>query len=345
MATAIKARPAGIRWMVRGLSILACIALWQVASTTHLNLGIVTFRNVPPPVEVVQSALALFRSPKLTAHVTSSLWRVFAGYGAQRMGLPIDRLVIATNHNDILHRTLETGEYRRGALLPSTSPSMDIQVSSNFERLLFELYDREGAAVSALMGELARDGGFRLSQGALDRLRADFIWGVVGNVLYSASQFGVVIALAKLVHPEQVGEYAIGMAVSAPIAPAPASARSPAWMPAPIRLRTTAARRPGTWRFSTVVGTTDSTARGPSTPISIEAVEIELRNSIARGYCQSFADYSRDLAGAAIPLPIGDRRLSVVVAGPEFRIGPKVPEVAALIARTVDRLRPKTTAA
>ncbi|MEY9548680.1 ABC-type nitrate/sulfonate/bicarbonate transport system permease component [Bradyrhizobium japonicum] len=58
MATIIKARPASIRWMVRGLSIMACIALWQVASTTHLNLGIVTFRNVPPPVEVVQSALA-----------------------------------------------------------------------------------------------------------------------------------------------------------------------------------------------------------------------------------------------------------------------------------------------
>jgi IclR family acetate operon transcriptional repressor len=83
---------------------------------------------------------------------------------------------------------------------------------------------------------------------------------------------------------------------------------------------------------------------GPSTPISIEAVEAELRNSIARGYCQSFGDYSRDLAGAAIPLPIGDRRLSVVVAGPEFRIGPKLPDIAALIARTVDRLRPKTAA-
>lgn len=80
---------------------------------------------------------------------------------------------------------------------------------------------------------------------------------------------------------------------------------------------------------------------GPSTPISIEAVETELRNSIARGYCQSFGDYSRDLAGAAIPLPIGDRRLSVVVAGPEFRIGPKVPDVAALIARTIERVRPK----
>ena len=105
---------------------------------------------------------------------TGNFGDIFAGWVAKRMGLPIDRLVIATNHNDILHRTLETGEYRRGAVLPSTSPSMDIQVSSNFERLLFELYDREGAAVSALMGELARDGGFRLSQGALDRLRADF---------------------------------------------------------------------------------------------------------------------------------------------------------------------------
>ena len=83
---------------------------------------------------------------------------------------------------------------------------------------------------------------------------------------------------------------------------------------------------------------------GPSTPISIEAVETELRNSTARGYCVSFGDYSRDLAGAAIPLPVGDRRLSVVVAGPEFRIGPRVGEVAALISRTVERLRPKTAA-
>jgi len=83
---------------------------------------------------------------------------------------------------------------------------------------------------------------------------------------------------------------------------------------------------------------------GASTPISIEGVENELRRSIERGYCVSFGDYSRDLAGAAIPLPIGDRRLSVVVAGPEFRIGPKVPDVAALIARTVERLRPTTAA-
>ena len=105
---------------------------------------------------------------------TGNFGDVFAGYVAKRMGLPIERLVIATNQNDILHRTLATGSHRREAVAPSISPSMDIQVSSNFERLLFELYDREGRAVAALMGELAAGGGFELSQGALTRLRAEF---------------------------------------------------------------------------------------------------------------------------------------------------------------------------
>ena len=75
-------RLAGARWLVRSLSILACIALWQLASALHVNLGVVTFRNVPSPVEVAQSAVVLLKSPKLAAHISSSLWRVFAGYGA-----------------------------------------------------------------------------------------------------------------------------------------------------------------------------------------------------------------------------------------------------------------------
>ncbi|KRR02268.1 ABC transporter permease [Bradyrhizobium jicamae] len=75
-------RVPGVRWLVRAGSILACIGLWQLASSLHVNLGIVTFRNVPPPTEVVQSAIVLLKSPKLLAHVSSSLWRVFAGYGA-----------------------------------------------------------------------------------------------------------------------------------------------------------------------------------------------------------------------------------------------------------------------
>jgi threonine synthase len=105
---------------------------------------------------------------------TGNFGDIFAGWVARRMGLPIERLVIATNRNDILHRTLETGAHRRAGVTPSISPSMDIEVSSNFERLLFELYDREGPAVAALMGELGAAGGFELSQGALARLRAEF---------------------------------------------------------------------------------------------------------------------------------------------------------------------------
>jgi NitT/TauT family transport system permease protein len=70
------------RWLIRGFSILACVALWQLASSLHANLGLVTFRNVPPPTEVAASAAVLLKSPKLLAHVGSSLWRVFAGYGA-----------------------------------------------------------------------------------------------------------------------------------------------------------------------------------------------------------------------------------------------------------------------
>ena len=76
---------------------------------------------------------------------------------------------------------------------------------------------------------------------------------------------------------------------------------------------------------------------GPTTPISIDAVEAELRQSIERGYGQSFADFSRDLAGVALPLPIGDRRLSVVVAGPEFRMASKMTDIAAIMTKAIQR--------
>jgi len=119
-------------------------------------------------------ALGAPHRPVSFAVPTGNFGDVFAGWVAKRMGLPIARLVVATNQNDILHRTLETGAHRREGVVPSISPSMDIQVSSNFERLLFELYDREGATVAALMGELSGSGGFTLSQGALARLREEF---------------------------------------------------------------------------------------------------------------------------------------------------------------------------
>ncbi|MCP5075171.1 MAG: threonine synthase, partial [Rhodobacteraceae bacterium] len=105
---------------------------------------------------------------------TGNFGDIFAGYVAKRMGLPIDRLVIATNQNDILHRTLQSGDHAKTGVTPSISPSMDIQVSSNFERLVFDLYDREGAAVSQLFDALQNDGAFSLSQGALSKLSGEF---------------------------------------------------------------------------------------------------------------------------------------------------------------------------
>jgi len=108
---------------------------------------------------------------------TGNFGDIYAGYVAQRMGLPIDRLVIATNLNDILTRTLATGTYELRPVVATTSPSMDIQVSSNFERLLFDAYDRDDKAIRSLMGSLAQSGRFTLSAHALSEIRARFAAG------------------------------------------------------------------------------------------------------------------------------------------------------------------------
>ncbi len=107
---------------------------------------------------------------------TGNFGDIFAGYIARKMGLPIEKLVIATNQNDILDRALKSGDYSTNGVKPSISPSMDIQVSSNFERALFDAYGRDGAAVAALMDEL-KSGGFHISQGALQMLRDSFASG------------------------------------------------------------------------------------------------------------------------------------------------------------------------
>jgi threonine synthase len=105
---------------------------------------------------------------------TGNFGDVFAGYVALRMGLPIDRLLVATNVNDILARTLVTGSYELRDVVATTSPSMDIQVASNFERLLFEAYGRDAGAVRTLMGSLAQSRQFTLSASALAAIRAHF---------------------------------------------------------------------------------------------------------------------------------------------------------------------------
>jgi threonine synthase len=105
---------------------------------------------------------------------TGNFGDIFAGYIAKKMGLPIDQLIVATNQNDILDRCLKGQGYHTSTVHPSISPSMDIQVSSNFERALFDAYGRDGNAVAQLMDELKTGGGFDVSQGALQMLQDTF---------------------------------------------------------------------------------------------------------------------------------------------------------------------------
>jgi threonine synthase len=105
---------------------------------------------------------------------TGNFGDVFAGYVAQRMGLPVERLTVATNVNDILVRTMNTGTYEVHGVTATTSPSMDIQVSSNFERLLFDACGRDPAPVRAMMGSLAQSRSFTIAPDALGEIRSRF---------------------------------------------------------------------------------------------------------------------------------------------------------------------------
>ena len=105
---------------------------------------------------------------------TGNFGDIFAAWIAKQMGLPIARLVIATNENDILARTLETGRYEVRSVTATSSPSMDIQVSSNFERLLFDAADRDTASVRRMMASLEQSRAFTIDPPVLAKIRAGF---------------------------------------------------------------------------------------------------------------------------------------------------------------------------
>ena len=141
---------------------------------------------------------------------TGNFGDIFAGYAAKRMGLPIANLVIATNSNDILARTLETGAYETGAVMPTISPSMDIQVSSNFERLLFEALGRDAPALKRLMNGLQQSGSFTVPAYALATIRESFAAGRTGEAETAATIATVLRESAYLLDPHT----AVGVAVS-----------------------------------------------------------------------------------------------------------------------------------
>ena len=117
---------------------------------------------------------------------TGNFGDIFAGYIAREMGLPIADLVVATNQNDILHRCLTTGAYHKGAVHASISPSMDIQVSSNFERALYFAYGQDSNATKALMDDLAQ-GGFDVGDDVLRTLQDTYKSGRVSEEETSAT--------------------------------------------------------------------------------------------------------------------------------------------------------------
>ncbi|MGL4495363.1 MAG: threonine synthase [Beijerinckiaceae bacterium] len=112
---------------------------------------------------------------------TGNFGDILAGFVATRMGLPVERLLVATNSNDILARTLASGAYEVLGVHPTTSPSMDIQVSSNFERLLFDAYDRDAGAIRRLMGNLNQSKSFTIDTAPLQKIRSAFDGAAIGE--------------------------------------------------------------------------------------------------------------------------------------------------------------------
>ena len=141
---------------------------------------------------------------------TGNFGDIFAGYCAKRMGLPIEKLVIATNANDILRRALETGRYEVRGVAPTISPSMDIQVSSNFERLLFEATGRDAARVSAMMASLKQSGAFELGDDVREAIAEGFAAGTTDEEATAETMRGTLDRAGYLADPHT----AVGIAVA-----------------------------------------------------------------------------------------------------------------------------------
>ena len=210
---------------------------------------------------------------------TGNFGDIFAGFLAKEMGLPIDRLVIATNQNDILHRCLTTGDYRMDGVKPSISPSMDIQISSNFERALFWAYGRDGAAVAQLMDELKSAGGFTVSQGALQSLRETYASGRVSEEETSATIAEEVTRSGELLCPHSAVGVRVGRAHLAPPVPMVTLATAhPAKFPDAVEAAT--GIRPGLPpRMADLFDRPERVARVPNDLAALEAVVREGRRA------------------------------------------------------------------
>ncbi len=139
----------------------------------------------------------------------------FAGYVAMKMGLPIERIVLATNSNDILARAVETGRYERGTVVETQSPAMDIQVASNFERLYFDAVGREGIETARAMTAFADQGGIDIPPKAFAKIRELFVGAGVSEADTSRAILATLNGSGELIDPHT----AVGVAAALRVSP------------------------------------------------------------------------------------------------------------------------------
>jgi threonine synthase len=180
----------------------------SLTAVNSINWG----RIVAQAVYYVTAAVALGAPHRPVSFTvpTGNFGNIFAAYVAHRMGVPIAQLVVATNVNDILDRTFRTGRYEVRGVEATSSPSMDIQVSSNFERLLFEAGDRDAAGVRRAMGGLRQSGAFALDEGIRTALAPLFASGSADEAETSAIIRRVAHDNARIIDPHT----AVGVAVA-----------------------------------------------------------------------------------------------------------------------------------
>jgi threonine synthase len=171
-------------------------------------------RIVAQSVYYFTSAAALGAPDRKIAFTvpTGNFGDAFAGYVAQRMGLPVERIVVATNANDILARTFQTGRYAKGAVAATQSPAMDIQVASNFERLYFEAVGRDAAETKTAFETFAAKGAMDLPSQAFGAIRDLFLGGSTGEVATTAAMREAYAAYGDLIDPHT----AVALAASRP---------------------------------------------------------------------------------------------------------------------------------
>ena len=171
----------------------------NLAAINSINWG----RIMAQTVYYVAAALALGGPWRRASFAvpTGNFGDVYAGYVAEKMGLPVGQLIVATNRNDILARFFASGTYSAGAVAATMSPSMDIQVASNFERLLYDLYGGDGAEVARLLAEFAAHGSLQVSADALGRARELFDAARVDEDATAATMAEVLRTTGQLVDP------------------------------------------------------------------------------------------------------------------------------------------------